>query len=692
MKNRSERIEQLMSLALILSLSLMMLSFSSRAFGAMGISKVDPSSGGVGTQVQITANQTTANGEYKLFFDDQLVANGTAFANDVVANFSVPQTYAGTHALRLMDQTTGENATGVFFVTTSYFIGVVATQIGFQEGDPVPISVNVTGGEGSASFTANVTVRAPNSVTYTKVLNIATSSFGNATAVATFPADFSPDGSTNLVGSYGLSLNGTVANATFAVGLTNSTQYHRGDTVNIKAAYAQFEIVTVTISGKDIPSDIANVSADLAGIASYNWTVPPYASIGSYAVRVISANGTTIKTPSDTQNFTVPGFAVNATARNLAGDPVPSVNVEAYEGATLADNQTTGTTGLAFLRLEIGNYTFRAFRNGQAVKETVVVVSNDTAFDIVCNLTNLRVEVVAILNGSEVSIPEVGILVISSNERFTTDINGVAVIQSLLPNTTYVLNATRYNNSFNVTTIPSLLINNAPVAWFDAKIFCPNFVLQVTTTKADGQPLTNAVVSIKEALGVPSYEERTDANGMAVFNAPFGSYVVRVYDSNMVKLNETTVVLLDNRTLNMSCSLYGLTVTVKVVDYFGQGIANMEVTLQRLGQMQATTSTGPDGTATFYNVVGGLLNILVISNGASTPIAAQSVNIENLTTLISIHVDEYVVLAGMLVQTGQLTAIVLIILIVVLILSLEVYGRRRHRVQKTETSSADKES
>ena len=368
----------------------------------MGISIVDPSSGGVGTQVQITANLTTANGEYSIFFDDQFVANGTAFANDVVANFSVPQTYAGTHDLRLMDQTTGENATGVFFVTTSYFIGAVATQIGFQEGDPVPISVNVTGGEGSASFTANVTVRAPNSVTYTKVLNIATSSLGNATAVATFPADFSPDGSTNLVGSYGLSLNDTVANATFAVGLINSTQYHRGDTVNIKAVYAQSEIVTVTISGKDIPSDIANVSADLAGIASYNWTVPPYASIGSYAVRVISANGTTIKTPSDTQNFTVPGFAVNATAKNLAGDPVPSVHVEAYEGTTLADNETTGTTGLAFLRLEIGNYTSRAFRNGQAVNETAIVVSNDTAFDIVCNLTNLRVEVVAILNPGKV--------------------------------------------------------------------------------------------------------------------------------------------------------------------------------------------------------------------------------------------------------------------------------------------------
>lgn len=229
------------------------------------------------------------------------------------------------------------------------------------------------------------------------------------------------------------------------------------------------------------------------------------------------------------------------------------------------------------------------------------------------------------------------------------------------------------------------------MAWFDAKIFCPNFVLQVATTKADGQPLTNAVVSIKEALGVPSYEERTDANGMVVFNAPFGSYVVRVYDSNMVKLNETTVALLDNRTLNVTCSLYGLTVTVKVVDYFGQGIANMEVTFQRLGQMQATTSTGADGTATFNNVVGGLLNILVMSNGASTPIAAQSVNIENPTTLISIHVDEYVVLAGMLVQTGQLAAIVLILLIVVLILSLEMYRRRRHRVQKTETGSADKE-
>jgi hypothetical protein len=637
----------------------------------------------------VTANTSTVNGTYNIFFDSQIVASGTAAGYDVIANFSVPQTYAGSHVVKVTDLGTGENATNSFIVTTTYSMGPITTQKNFQEGDQVPISVNITGGEKSLTYTANVTVHAPNDVTYVRILNISASDFGNGTTTLNYPADFSEEASTKFVGNYGLFLNGTLVNSTFSVSLTDSTQYHRGDTVNIKAEYEPDEIVTLTISGRDV-SNVANLS-DPTGVISYNWTVSQYAAIGSYSVTATSATGTTRKTPSDAQNFTIPGFEVNVTANNLAGEPVPSVNVKAYEDGTVEDSQTTGTAGIAYLRLEIGNYTCRAFFDDQKVGELPIEINNATALSITCNLTDLRVHVVAIVNGSELDIPEAGIL-ISANKRFTTDINGVAIIQSLLPNTTYVLNATRYNNSFNVTTIPSLLINNAPVAWFDAKIFCPNFVLQVTTTKADDQPLTNAVVSIKEALGVPSYEERTDANGMAVFNAPFGSYVVRVYDSNMVKLNETTVVLLDNRTLNMSCSLYGLTVTVKVVDYFGQGIANMEVTLQRSGQTHATTSTGPDGTATFHNVVGGLLNILVTSNGASTPTAAQSVNIENPTTLISIHVDEYVVLAGMLVQTGQLAAIVLILLIVVLILSLEMYRRRRHRVQKTETSSADKES
>jgi hypothetical protein len=463
--------------------------------------------------------------------------------------------------------------------------------------------------------------------------------------------------------------------------------------VNVKAEYEPSENVTVTISGKDI-NNAANLTADpTTGVVSYNWVVPQFADIGSYNVAVISTTGTTRKTPSDSENFTVPGFAVNVTAKNPAGETVSGVIVEAYEFVTLADRQTTGSNGVAFFKLEIGNYTCHASLSGQDVGEVDVNVQNSTALDVVCSVTNLRVHVVAIVNGSEMAIPEVGVLLNPENKRDATDLNGTVIFHSLLPNTSqsYVLNLTRFSSSFNVTTITNLLVNNNVVAWFDVKVICPNLPLQVTVTKASGQPFSNAIVRIQEALGAPLYEQHTDANGVASFSAPFGKYNVEVYDGSMMKLNQTVVTMSENRSVSVSCSLYGLAVTVKVVDYFGQGIANLGVTLKRQGQLQETVNTGGDGVATFNNVIGGQLDFAVSSSGTSTPMAAQSVEVESSTS-IRIVVGEYVVFAGMLVQTSQLAAIILIILIVALALALEFYVRRRGKSHKAETESADKES
>lgn len=691
MRTSHEKILQFMFLTLIVSLSLIAFSFLPQVSAAMAISKLEPAAGPVGTLVSVTANLTTANGNYSVFFDGQVVASGTALGQDVAANFSVPQTYAGNHQVNVTDLTTNENGTSSFTVTTVYSIEAIAAHK-FQESDQVPILVNITGGEKSATYTANITVSAPNDVTYVNTTDLLVSALGNGVVTANFPKDF-PGASTKFIGDYGLHLNGTLANATLNVALTNSTEYHRGESVNVKAEYEPSENVTVTISGKNV-NNAANLTADpTTGVVNYDWLVPQYTDIGSYSVTVVSTTGTTRKTPPDSQNFTVPGFAVNVTAKNLAGEMVSGVIVEAYEAVTLADRQTTGSNGVAFLKLETGNYTCNALLSGQKVGELNFMVENGTAVDIICNVTNLRVQVVAVVNGLETAIPEVGILLVPGNERLTTDINGTVVIKSLLPNASesYVLNLTRFSSSFNVTTISNLLVNNATVAWFDVKVICPNLNMQVTVTKTGGQPLGNAVVRVQEALGAPLYEERTNTNGVAQFNAPFGIYTVQVYDSSMKKLNQTTVTLFENRSLNVSCSLYGLTVTVQVVDYFGQGMANVGVTLKRQGQLQDVINTGADGAVTFNNVIGGQLDIVVSSSGTSTPMAAQSVEVESSTS-IRIVVGEYVVFAGMLVQTSQLAAIILIILVVALALALEFFVRRRGKSRKAETESADKES
>jgi hypothetical protein len=689
MERPLRNVKQLMSLMIIVSMCLVATSFLPSVSAKM-IMTLTPSAGPVGTVVQVTANVTTNNGNYTVFYDNLTVANGTAAGFSVITTFTVPHSILGSHPVVIVDVVTGDNATILFIVTTAYSVNAVPAQKNFQESDQIPLLINMTGGDASKSYAANVTVQAPapNNAYYMKTFGFSTSASGDGNTTVNYPGDFTSDANSKLVGSYTAFFNGTLANSTFSVWLTNSSQYHRSDVVNIQAAYAPNEIATVTIVGTDINS-VANVS-DPTGLISYNWTVPSYALIGSYSVAVISTAGPTTKNPTDTQNFTIPGFGVNVTARNLAGDLVPSVEVKAYENSTLSDDKTTDSTGLAKLTLELGNFTTKAFFTNVDVGELNVTITNATAFDFSCNLTDIRVKVVAILNGSEVNIPEIGILLTSTSKQYTTDINGSVIIQSLLPNATYVLNATRYSNSFNVTTLPVLLIDNESVAFYDVKIICPDVTLQVVARKANGDAISNVVVKIKESLGVPRLEATTDASGTASFSAPFGSYTVQVYDSSNQKLNETTISLFGNQTLNMTCSLYGLDLTVKIVDYFGQGIANMGVTLQRQGQTQGVINTGADGTVTFNNVVGGQLDIIV-SNGGSAPVAAQSVDVEN-SAVVSIKVGQYTVLAGMLVQTSYLAAAIVVILIVALILALELYRRRRVRAEKTEVDSADKES
>ena len=77
---------------------------------------------------------------------------------------------------------------------------------------------------------------------------------------------------------------------------------------------------------------------------------PSNASASStYTVNVTSVSGPTQKVPPDVQNFTVPGFAVNVTTRNLAGEPVPNLSVTAFENLTLVSSGTSDANGLATL-------------------------------------------------------------------------------------------------------------------------------------------------------------------------------------------------------------------------------------------------------------------------------------------------------------------------------------------------------
>lgn len=684
-----KRVEKLACVILLIATVLSATSFVPRTIAAMVIVGVNPDHGKVGTQVEITANLTTLKGTYQLLFDERLVANGTAEANSVITNFTVPDSTAGSHVVKITDIATSDNATSTFTVETGYSVDVPFGAAAIQEGDSVPMRMNITGGNAGQTYSANVTVKAPTNLTYTNMTNVSTSDFGNGTVTVSYAGDFPIGANTSFVGSYAVFFNSTLANNTFLVGLTNATEYHRSQTVNVKASYGSDELVTLTIIGKDV-SQTVNLT-DPSGLISYNWTVPANAAIGSYAVKAVSVSGPTIKSPSDAQNFTVPGFTINVTARNLANETVSSVAIKATEGGTIAGEVTTDSAGLAVLTLEVGNFSLEGYFTNEKVGNLTIEVNNSISVDLVCNLTNLRVQVVSISNGAEMNVPEAGVFLAPDNRSFVTGINGTLVINSLLPNRSYSLNSTRYGASFNVTSISSLLVNDAPVAWFDVRIVCPNLNMQVTVTKANGQVFADALIRAQELLGSPLFEGYTDVNGVISFDAPFGRYKVQALGDQGTVLNETTIDLFENQNVNLNCSLFGLLVSVRVVDYFGQGIGNVEVSLKGQGQPVSSQITGSDGLVTFDNVIGGQLEAAVYLAGSSSLLAAQDFTVEHSTTL-QIKVAKYAAFAGMLVEVSQLVTVIFILLAVVLVLGVEIYRHKRSRPEKVENESKNKES
>jgi hypothetical protein len=685
LKTRLRTVQLLACMILILTSGLITLSFLPKTVAAMAILGVSPTAGNVGTSVVVTANVTTANGNYTVYFDQNLVASGTASANSVNATFIVPQSVAGNHTVTVFDVATGNNATATFTVTTSYSLVIPVMTKPLQEGDSVPISVNITGEVSGETDVANITVQDPTNASYVTMLSVGTNALGSGIATANYPSDFS-GASTSFVGNYTVSLNATISYASFVVGLTNATDYHRNQTVNVKAVYQPNENVTITIAGDGITNS-ANLAGP-SGLINYNWTVPMNASVGNYTVSVSSVSGPTSKSVPDVQNFTVPGFPVNVTAENLAEQTVPRVTVVAFENGTVADNETTDTTGLATLNLEVGNYTCDASSQSENVGEQVIEVNGTVALDIVCNLTDLKVQVAS----GNTSIPDAGIFLTPLNETFTTDLNGTAIIPSLLPDLAYGLNITRYGTSFNVTSLSQLLINKTAVAYYNVTVSCPTFALRVNATKSDGQPFNDTLVRVQEMSGEPLYEEYTDENGIATFSPPLGIYSVMVYDKSGIMLNETTVDLFQNESTMVQCDLYGLTVHVKVVDYFGQGIGNVNVKLQREGEPTLSAPpTKADGIATFNNVIGGNLEVVLYLGDSTQPIVTEGVTVENSTT-IQVTLSKYIVVGGLLVETTEFATILVVAVAIAFVLALEVYRFRRSKMKKSETESSNKES
>jgi hypothetical protein len=155
--------------------------------------------------------------------------------------------------------------------------------------------------------------------------------------------------------------------------------------------------------------------------------------------------------------------------------------------------------------------------------------------------------------------------------------------------------------------------------------------------------------------------------------------VVNVYKDNIL-VNKTTVLLVDQpTTFAVQCKLYALALDVSVVDYLGQSVRNVNVTLER-EETTLSSITGSNGIARFTELVGGDYRIYVYIDG--TPYRISTLSLQEPRTTedhhpVTVQLDGIVSIGGFIAATSSFITLVLALLVIAAFLLAFLYRRIR---------------
>ncbi len=652
----------------------------------------------VGTPVTLVGTVYTVNGTYDVYFGDKLVETGTAQQHYVASNFTIPEVLGGNYNLTLADISLGQNYTYPFPILTEYSAKPIipSSPAQLQEGQNIVLNVTITGGDASTAYGADITIVQPSplSANFTRSVSLTTSSLGTAQMQINFPdTTFSPSGSNTLyAGTYTVYFNQSqsLAQNTFTVGFTDLTTYHRGETVKINAVgYQPTQSATLAIQYNNGVIFSQAVTASGQGVIAFSWSVPNDAAIGTYTA-TIAPQTTPSKTIADVQTFQLPGYPITFTAKNLAGKVVPDILLEVLDQASgNYYNQTTYLDGTAIINLEKGNQTVDAYWNQVRVGEAKISVTGNSSYTINCQLTDLKIKV---QDKNGVPIPFANLNLTYQYTTRTgstqtgatvgqTDLSGVYTFNSTLPGIVYTVTAEKYDMVFNAG---NNTIGNVPTqASTQATIICPEETLGLRIVDYNNNAIPSIRLALIEQASGIFYSLTTDNNGAAQTQVTFGQYRLSVYTADNVLLNETVINVLSNTQSQIRCVAYNLKVTVKVVDYFGTPISNINVQISRPGMNTQTATTAGDGIATFNNVIGGDMEIVGYPTGNQNSFVATNLQVTSPTTTVILDMNKYVVFGGALVDASLLASVAIILLVAALLIILETYRRTGFRLRRS---------
>jgi hypothetical protein len=641
--------------------------------------------GTVGSHVTLQGTIYQANGTYQVILGKVVVDSGKAQGYYVNSNFTIPELPSGSYSLILRDFSVNVNASQSFSVSTAYLIS--PSQTSFQEGASVSLTVSVTGGQTGISYGANVAVVFPSPLgsIYTKTVSLGTpNNKGTASVTVTFPdISFSPSGSlTDYAGTYTVYFNQSqsLAQNTFRVNFIDKSTYHRGETVTVRATGYQPNVaatLTVTSVSSGSTLDTASVTSSADGIISTTWVVSSSADVGDYTIR-LSAQ-TNSKTLQDAENFTVTGYAINIRTTNLAGQIVPVVSLQAKDVASgTVHNAVSDSNGVANLRLEKGTSTITALWNSANVGESNITVSGDGTFTISCQLINLKINV---KNTAGIVMPFVDLNITyqyqsssgtkTGNSVGQTDASGSYTLTSTLPAASYTIDVSVYGQIFNAG---NNTVSNLPTyATAQVYIIAPSETLTLNVVGYNQEAISNARIELVGLSNGLFYSATTDTNGAATTQATFGMYRARIYKDNIL-VNETNLEIFSTTHQQIHCTLFGIQLTVTVVDFFGTPISNVNVTLNGLERISAQTQS--NGKVTFNDIIGGNMQIIAQASGIQDAYQAVTLTV-NQPDALQIKIDKYVTIGSLLIPASLLISILIVLAAVIALLLVEVYWRRK---------------
>ena len=651
-------------------------------------------SGTVGSKVNLQGTIYQSNGTYQVILGKAVVDSGTALGYYVNSNFTVPELPSGTYSLILRDASINVNTSQSFSVSTAYLISPSPTSL--QEGESVSLTVSVTGGQTGTSYNANVAVVLPSPLgsIYTKAISLGTpNNKGTASATITFPdSSFSPSGSlTDYAGTYTAYFNQSesLAQSTFRVNFIDKTSYHRGETVTVRATgYQPNTVATLTVTSVSSGStlDTASVTASVDGIISTTWVVSSDAGVGDYTIRLVAQTNT--KALQDAENFTVTGYSIRIQTTNLAGQIVTTVSLQAKDATTGAVySAVSDSNGVANFKLEKGTNTITALWNGANVGETNITVSGDGTFTISCQLINLKITV---KNAAGVVMPFVDLNITyqyqsgsgtkTGTSAGQTDASGSYTLTSTLPTASYTIDASVYDQIFNAG---NNTVSNLPTqATAQVFIIAPSETLTLSVVGYNQEAISGARIELVELSNGLFYSATTDSNGAATTQATFGMYRARIYKDNIL-INETNVEVFNTSQQQIHCTLFGIQLTITVVDFLGTPISNVNVTLN--GSEKISAQTQNNGKATFNEIIGGNMQIIAQASGIRDAYQVVTITVNQPATL-QIKIDKYVAIGSILIPASLLITILIVLAGVTALLIVEIYWRRRTRSKVTHVT------